>query len=158
MARLRAAFIVAAFILFTLPLMPLQWLLLKLRSPAARTFPNWYHRRVAALFGIQIKVIGAPVTGVVYKLSPALTLKAGVHVQRGMCYIATSRTPVAGDTWLEYREIRAGVELEWQFLRNVTVGLDGGSVVNRRFDYYDRDYKIDGKTASYFGVSLRTQF
>ena len=63
MARLRAAFIIAAFILFTLPLMPLQWLLLKLRSPAARTFPNWYHRRVAALFGIQIKVIGAPVTG-----------------------------------------------------------------------------------------------
>jgi 1-acyl-sn-glycerol-3-phosphate acyltransferase len=63
MARLRAAFIIAAFILFTLPLMPLQWLLLKLRSPAARTFPNWYHRRVAALFGIQIKVIGTPVSG-----------------------------------------------------------------------------------------------
>jgi 1-acyl-sn-glycerol-3-phosphate acyltransferase len=43
--------------------MPVQWLLLKLRSPAARTFPNWYHRRVAALFGIHITVIGKPVTG-----------------------------------------------------------------------------------------------
>src|SRR3984885_5051647 len=63
MARLRAAFLVAAFLVLTLSLMPVQWLLLKLRSPAARTFPNWYHRRVAALFGIQIKVIGAPVTG-----------------------------------------------------------------------------------------------
>ena len=63
MARLRAAFIVAAFILFTLPLMPLQWLLLKLRRPAARSFPNWYHRRVAWLFGIHIRIIGRPVTG-----------------------------------------------------------------------------------------------
>jgi 1-acyl-sn-glycerol-3-phosphate acyltransferase len=63
MARLRAAFIVAAFILFTLPLMPLQWLLLKLHSRAARTFPNWYHRHVARLFGIHIRIIGQPVTG-----------------------------------------------------------------------------------------------
>ena len=63
MARLRAALLVAIFVLFTLPLMPVQWLLLKLRSPAARTFPNWYHRHVAALFGIHITVIGKPVTG-----------------------------------------------------------------------------------------------
>ncbi|HEY0267534.1 MAG TPA: lysophospholipid acyltransferase family protein [Rhizomicrobium sp.] len=63
MARFRAAFLVAVFVAFTLPLMPVQWLLLKLRSPAARTFPNWYHRHVAALFGIHIKVIGKPVTG-----------------------------------------------------------------------------------------------
>jgi 1-acyl-sn-glycerol-3-phosphate acyltransferase len=63
MARFRATVIVAAFILFTLPLMPLQWLLLKLRSPAARTFPNWYHRQVARLFGIHIRIVGKPVTG-----------------------------------------------------------------------------------------------
>jgi 1-acyl-sn-glycerol-3-phosphate acyltransferase len=63
MARLRAALLVAIFVLFTLPLMPVQWLLLKLRSPAARIFPNWYHRHVAALFGIHITVIGKPVTG-----------------------------------------------------------------------------------------------
>jgi 1-acyl-sn-glycerol-3-phosphate acyltransferase len=63
MARLRAAFIIAVFIAFTLPLMPLQWLLLTLRSPAARTFPNWYHRQVARLFGIHIRVVGKPVTG-----------------------------------------------------------------------------------------------
>ncbi|MBA2587080.1 MAG: 1-acyl-sn-glycerol-3-phosphate acyltransferase [Alphaproteobacteria bacterium] len=63
MARFRAAFIIAAFILFTLPLMPLQWLLLKLRAKAARTFPNWYHRQVARLFGIQLRIVGKPVTG-----------------------------------------------------------------------------------------------
>jgi 1-acyl-sn-glycerol-3-phosphate acyltransferase len=63
MARLRAAFIVAAFIVFTLPLMPLQWLLLKLHARAARRFPHWYHRQVARLFGIHLRIIGKPVTG-----------------------------------------------------------------------------------------------
>ncbi len=43
--------------------MPVQWLLLKLGSPAARTFPHRYHRIVAALFGIHIRTLGEPVTG-----------------------------------------------------------------------------------------------
>ncbi len=38
--------------------MPVQWLFLKLGSRAARTFPNRYHRLVAALFGIHIRVVG----------------------------------------------------------------------------------------------------
>jgi 1-acyl-sn-glycerol-3-phosphate acyltransferase len=63
MAQLRGAAVIAAFLIFTLPLMPLQWLLLKLHSPAARTFPHWYHRHVAKIFGIRITVIGRPVTG-----------------------------------------------------------------------------------------------
>jgi 1-acyl-sn-glycerol-3-phosphate acyltransferase len=63
MARLRAALIIAAFLIVTLPCMPVQWLLLKLRLPAARTFPHRYHRVVAYLFGIHIKVVGKPVRG-----------------------------------------------------------------------------------------------
>jgi lyso-ornithine lipid O-acyltransferase len=63
MARLRAACLVAAFLVLTLSLMPVQWLLLKLGSRAARTFPNRYHRVVAALFGIHIRKVGQPVTG-----------------------------------------------------------------------------------------------
>jgi 1-acyl-sn-glycerol-3-phosphate acyltransferase len=63
MASLRAAALLTGFFLFTLLLMPVQWLLLKLGSPAARSFPHWYHRRVASLFGIHIKVIGKPAGG-----------------------------------------------------------------------------------------------
>jgi 1-acyl-sn-glycerol-3-phosphate acyltransferase len=59
----RAVFVICAFTLFTLALMPVQWLLLALRLPAARSFPYWYHRRVAALFGIRIQVVGRPVAG-----------------------------------------------------------------------------------------------
>ena len=63
MARLRAALIIAAFFIVTLPCMAVQWLFLKLRLPAARSFPHRYHRFVALLFGMQIKVVGKPVSG-----------------------------------------------------------------------------------------------
>jgi 1-acyl-sn-glycerol-3-phosphate acyltransferase len=63
MARLRAAILIAAFLVLTLAGIPVQWLFLKLHSRAARVFPNRYHRLVAALFGIHIRVRGKPVTG-----------------------------------------------------------------------------------------------
>jgi 1-acyl-sn-glycerol-3-phosphate acyltransferase len=63
MARLRAVTLIAIFLIVTLAGMPLQWLLLKLGSRAARTLPNRYHRLVAALFGIHIRTVGQPVTG-----------------------------------------------------------------------------------------------
>ena len=61
--RLRAAGITAVFFALTILLMPVQWLFLKLRLPAARTFPHFYHRIVAALFGIHITVVGKQVRG-----------------------------------------------------------------------------------------------
>jgi 1-acyl-sn-glycerol-3-phosphate acyltransferase len=63
MARLRATILLAAFLAVTFLGMPVQWLLLKLKSRTARIFPHHYHRLVAAIFGIHIRVIGKPVTG-----------------------------------------------------------------------------------------------
>jgi 1-acyl-sn-glycerol-3-phosphate acyltransferase len=63
MARLRATFIITAFLAVTLLGIPVQWLFLKLRSRAASTFPWRYHQLVAALFGIHIKVVGQAVAG-----------------------------------------------------------------------------------------------
>jgi 1-acyl-sn-glycerol-3-phosphate acyltransferase len=63
MARLRATAILAVFLIVTLAAMPVQWLFIKLRLPAARTFPGRYHRLVCTLFGIDIRIAGKPVTG-----------------------------------------------------------------------------------------------
>jgi len=63
MSRLRAIAVLAVFFVVTFLGMPVQWLLMKLKSPAARTFPHRYHRLVAAIFGIHIHVIGRPVRG-----------------------------------------------------------------------------------------------
>jgi lyso-ornithine lipid O-acyltransferase len=60
MEKLRAAVILTVFLFTTLLLIPWQWLLLKLGHPARRTFPHRYHRFVARLFGIRIRVHGSP--------------------------------------------------------------------------------------------------
>lgn len=56
---LRAICVLTAFFGMTLPLMPLQWLFLKLSPRSARTFPHWYHRRVCRLLGIRLHIKGA---------------------------------------------------------------------------------------------------
>jgi len=55
---LRAATRLAGFALLTLPLMPVQQVLVSTGSRHARTFPHWYHRRVAKVLGIRLKCVG----------------------------------------------------------------------------------------------------
>ena len=63
MPTLRAAVILAVFLAVTLILIPVQWLGVTLGLPYRRGLPHAYHRFVAWLFGIRIRVIGARVKG-----------------------------------------------------------------------------------------------
>ncbi len=56
LAFARACFYVA----LTLPLMPVQALLVALDLPAARALPRWYHARCVSLFGLEVRVTGTP--------------------------------------------------------------------------------------------------
>src|SRR5262249_575745 len=58
---LRVIFVVAAFALVTLPLMPLQWAAVALKRPLRRRIPVFYHRFVCRLLGIRVRCTGAPV-------------------------------------------------------------------------------------------------
>jgi 1-acyl-sn-glycerol-3-phosphate acyltransferase len=58
MYALRASFILTAFTLMTVPLMPVQIMLLRTNRRWARHFPHWYHRRVCRLLGIRIRLHG----------------------------------------------------------------------------------------------------
>jgi 1-acyl-sn-glycerol-3-phosphate acyltransferase len=57
-SSLRAASILARVAILTLPLMPVQKLLVATGSRHARTFPHWFHRRVANILGLKIRCIG----------------------------------------------------------------------------------------------------
>jgi 1-acyl-sn-glycerol-3-phosphate acyltransferase len=63
MSTLRAAVLLAAFLIVTFLLIPVQWLGLVFRLRYVRSFPHAYHRFVARLFGIHIRVLGAPAQG-----------------------------------------------------------------------------------------------
>ena len=60
---MRLVVIVALFALVTLPLMPLQWLFIRLNSPLKRSFPMVYHRILCRWLGIRISVTGKPARG-----------------------------------------------------------------------------------------------
>lgn len=56
---IRATFMLAGFAVLTLPLMPVQYLLLKFAPSAARRLPFWYHRAVCRLLGIKFEIVGS---------------------------------------------------------------------------------------------------
>lgn len=63
MNKVRATSVLAAFMTLTVPLMPVQALLLKVSTRAARRFPHWYHRQVCRVLGIRLNIEGEVVTG-----------------------------------------------------------------------------------------------
>jgi 1-acyl-sn-glycerol-3-phosphate acyltransferase len=58
MGAVRAVFVLAAFAGFTLPLMPVQALLLRISRGHARSFPHWYHRHLCRLLGVRLNIEG----------------------------------------------------------------------------------------------------
>jgi 1-acyl-sn-glycerol-3-phosphate acyltransferase len=58
MRSVRAFLVLSTFFAFTVPLMPLQLLLLHTGSRYARTFPHWYHRKVCRIVGVRLDVDG----------------------------------------------------------------------------------------------------
>lgn len=58
MASLRALWVLFWFFLVTILLVPVQWLLIKLKLRWARLLPHYYHRFIAALMGLRIHVDG----------------------------------------------------------------------------------------------------
>jgi len=57
-ATLRGWFVLTGFLLLTLPLMPVQFVLLHLAPSLARRLPHHYHRLVCRLLGIRLKIDG----------------------------------------------------------------------------------------------------
>ena len=66
---LRAASILSGFFALTVPLMPVQAVLVRVAPKAARRFPHWYHRKVCRLLGITLKIDGAVAPGAVLLVS-----------------------------------------------------------------------------------------
>ncbi|HTO03219.1 MAG TPA: DUF6268 family outer membrane beta-barrel protein, partial [Opitutus sp.] len=103
-----------------------------------------------------------PRSGVRWRVSPDLTLDAGIGFQGGTYRITESIGTPSGivgrlaNTFVDYREIRVGVGAEFALTRRVSVRLDAGAFTDRRFDYFDRDYTLDGDGGFYGTVALQT--
>ena len=102
--------------------------------------------------------LGFPRTGLLYKASPEVQVRFGADYQGGTYHVNQARAPRLGDTWLDYRDFRLGAGVDLRVSEHVSVALDGGAVVRRRFDYFDRDYRVDGSATTYVTIGLRGRF
>jgi lyso-ornithine lipid O-acyltransferase len=59
MGTLRGAAILSSFMALTVPLMPVQAVLVRTSQRAARKFPHWYHRKVCNIIGVRLHIEGA---------------------------------------------------------------------------------------------------
>lgn len=62
-SRLRVAAKLVGFLALTLPLMPVQAVLVRAWPAGARRLPHWYHRQVCRLIGVRVKVEGGLARG-----------------------------------------------------------------------------------------------
>ncbi|MCF3652298.1 DUF6268 family outer membrane beta-barrel protein [Synoicihabitans lomoniglobus] len=101
---------------------------------------------------------GFPKTEVIYQMSPQLSFNAGLCFQGGSYAISTVNAPGLNDTHMDYREFRLGGGLSYRPSAAIELRLDGGAVINRRFDYYDRNFEIKGDSAAYVELTMKLRF
>jgi hypothetical protein len=105
-----------------------------------------------------------PRAGFSWKMTPGLTWQAGLHIDGGGYRVTRNLgVPAAGiarlaNTRLDVRELRAGLGAEWDLGGGFSLGLEAGVVTDRKFDYPDRNYRLDTNGGPFAAVSLKGAF
>ncbi|MBW8780534.1 MAG: hypothetical protein JF599_01410 [Verrucomicrobia bacterium] len=106
--------------------------------------------------------LGFPRTTIRYQMTDKLALRAVASSERTSYRIngnpAPAPLPNLGHTYLDYREIRLGLGANYALTRSLSLSADAGVLVHRQFDYYDRDYRLDGDTGAYVLVGITMKF
>lgn len=104
--------------------------------------------------------LGFPRTGLTWHATDGLALRADASFQGGSYRIThpPPTAPVLDGTLVDYREIRAGFGLDFQLSQASTLSLDAGLVADRRFDYYQRGFRLDGRSAAFVKLALDARF
>lgn len=108
--------------------------------------------------------LGFPRLGVTWQATKGIALGAN-FTQQGGGYRVTKTPGGAGaaqtvdparlaNTYVNYRELRAGLRAAFNITEKTVLSLEGGWMASRRFDYFDRDYTLKGKSAAYVTLAL----
>ena len=108
--------------------------------------------------------LGFPRAGVTWEASERLSLRAGLGIQGGSYRVTENLgSPVAGvrrlaNTYVQYREIRFGAGADWALSKTVSLAVEAGVMTDRKFEYYDRDYTLNGSAAPYVTLGVNGRF
>lgn len=84
-------------------------------------------------------------------------IKAGTFVV-GEHFGDTHGIPALNNATVEYTDVRLGPGLEWKVLPNLTLEAEGGYMVYRTWDFFDKHVKLDSQPAPYFQLALHARF
>ena len=123
-SRPRALLRLLAYAALTLPLMPVQALLVAAGSPLAARLPRWYHAACCRILGLSVLVRGAPST-------TAPTLFVSNHVSYLDIVVPSALAPVS---FVAKREVASWPFFGWlaRLQRTVFVGRDRRNVHDER--------------------------
>lgn len=134
-------------------------------------YDAWARHALLPLAGMNWKfaphwelTVGLPRTGVSWQFHPAAALRVGATLQGGSFHIADNPWPAGnpgpwlGATKLDYREIRFGTAIDLAGRDTWSVLADAGVIVNQRFDYHRRHYRLAGNAAPYAALAVRARF
>ncbi len=62
------------------------------------------------------------------------------------------------NTYVDYNEFRAGLRIEKKVGPSLTLEAEAGALLEREFDFYDRDYELDGSGGFFATLALRGRF
>lgn len=108
--------------------------------------------------------VGFPQSGFTWKPTEQLALRAGARFQGGSFRITENLGPPApgiarlANTFVDYREVRVGAGLDYELGDRFTLSFDLGVVTDRKFDYFDRNYRLDGDRGLYGALALKASF
>jgi len=131
MGIVRGGAVLAGFFALTVPLMPVQALLVRSGSKRARTFPHWYHRQVCRLLGIRINIEGEVARGQPVLLVANHTTWLDIPVLSAVAPVSFVAKKEVG-TWpfvSTLARLQRTVFVDRQ--RRTAVGAAAGEIVNR---------------------------
>ncbi len=108
--------------------------------------------------------VGFPRSGFTYQATENLSLRAAAGFAGGSFRVSRNvGSPAAGlariaNTYLDFREVRVGLGLDYSLGERVTLSADVGAVTDRKFDYFDKNYRLDGDAGTFVSLALKGSF
>lgn len=108
--------------------------------------------------------VGFPRTGVTWKATDRLSLRTSVSFAGGSFRLTRNLgSPAAGiarlaNTFVDFREVRVGLGGDYALTERTTLSLDIGAVTDRKLDYFDKDYRLDGDGGTFVSLAIKGAF
>lgn len=108
--------------------------------------------------------LGFPRSGLIWRATDRLEVTGGVWFSGGSFRLTRNLgVPAPGiarlaNTFVDFREVRAGLALEYALTDRTKLRLDFGAVTDRKVDYFDRNYRLDGDGGAFVGLAAQGSF